>query len=70
MRKKKAFKKTEGHYFFNIKMGYQNSITISRKTRAEAVHAFANYLKQRKDCEWLGRWDGKNFVDTEYREAA
>ncbi|MEM1320474.1 MAG: hypothetical protein AAGG75_09465 [Bacteroidota bacterium] len=70
MRRKKAFKKTTGHYFFNVNMGYQNNITISRKTREEAVYAFSNYLKQGKDCEWLGKWDGSTFVDSEYTEAA
>ena len=70
MRRKKGFKKTVGHYFFNIKMGYQNSITISLKTREEAVYAFDNYLKQRKECEWLGQWDGKGFIDNVYIEAA
>ena len=70
MRRKKAFKKTAGHYFFNVKMGYQNNITISRTNKDEAAYAFKNYLKQRKDCEWLGQWDGKEFVDTEFRDAA
>ena len=70
MRKKKGFKMTAGHYFFNIKMGYQNTITISRKTRAEAAYAYDNYLKQRKECEWLGQWDGKKFIDNVYSEAA
>ena len=70
MRRKKGFKKTAGHYFFNIKMGYNNSITISRKTKEEASYAYSNYLGQKKDCEWLGKWDGKNFVDDKYVEAA
>ena len=70
MRKKKGFKKNSGYYFFNIKMGYQNTITISRKTKEEAVYAFSSYLKQKKNCEWLGLWNGKEFVDSEYNEAA
>lgn len=70
MRRKKGFKKTTGHYFFNIKTGYQNSITISRKTEKEAIYAYDNYLKQRKDCEWLGQWDGEKFVNNVYRGAA
>ncbi len=70
MRRKKAFKKTVGHYYFNIKMGYPNGITISRKTKKEAVYAYGNYLKQRKDCEWLGQWDGKDFVDDVFSDAA
>ncbi len=70
MRKKKGFKMTTGHFFFNIKAGHQNTITISRQTKAEAVRAFNDYKKQRKDCEWLGQWDGKNFTDTDITEAA
>ncbi len=70
MRRKKAFKKTKGHYFFSVNMGYQNSITISRNSRGEALYAFHNYVKQKKSCEWLGQWDGKQFVDTKIKEAA
>lgn len=70
MRKKKAFKKTTGHYFFNIKMGYQNTITISRNTKSEAVYAYNGYLKQKKECEWLGQWDGKQFIDTKFNKEA
>lgn len=70
MRKKSHFKKTVGNYFFNIKMGYNNTITISRKTKADAEYAFGNYLKQKKDCEWLGQWDGKKYIDNVYKPAA
>ena len=49
-------------------MGYQNSITISRKNREEAAYAFSSYLKQGKDCEWLGQWDGKKFTDDKFSE--
>lgn len=70
MRKKKDFKKTVGHYFFVINMGYQNKIIISRNTKGEAALAYSNYLKQNKECEWLGQWDGKQFVDTKFNEAA
>ncbi len=38
---------------------------VSRKTREEALYAFQSYVKQRKDCNWLGRWNGKDFEDTE-----
>lgn len=70
MRKKKGFTMTAGNYYFNIKMGYQNSITISRNTKEEATYAYSGYLKQKKDCEWLGQWDGKKFIDNVYKEAA
>ena len=70
MRKSKAFKKTPGHYFFNIKMGYQNNITITRETKEEALFAYKNYQRQGKECQWLGLWDGDQFVETEQAETA
>lgn len=70
MRKKKNFTKAVGFYFFDINMGYNNTITISRKNREEAEYAFSNYLKQNKKCEWLGQWDGKKYIDTEFKKAA
>ena len=69
MRKKKGYTMTTGHYFFNVFMGYQRAITISRATKKEAVQAFSDYLKQKKDSEWLGKWDGKKFVDDKFSEA-
>lgn len=70
MRRKKNFTKAVGTYFFDIKMSFNNTITISRTTRKEAEYAFSNYLKQKKQCDWLGQWDGKKFIDTEYKNAA
>ena len=70
MARKKHFTKTVGKYFFNIKMGYNNTIMISRKTKEAAKYAFSNYVNQRKEVEWLGKWDGKKFIDTEDQIAA
>ncbi len=70
MAKKKHFTKTTGKYFFNIKMGYNNTIMISRKTEAAAKYAFSNYVNQRKEVEWLGMWDGKKFIGTELKQAS
>lgn len=70
MRRSKNFTKVVGAYFFNIKMGYNNSILVSRKTKEDAKYAFDNYLKQKKDAEWLGKWDGKKFVDTDLKVAS
>ena len=69
MRRKKGFKKSEGVYYFNIVAGYNNTITISRPTKEEAAYAFSNYLKQKKkeNCEWLGQWNGKKFIDSDYK---
>jgi hypothetical protein len=64
MRKKKNFTKAKGNYFFDIKMGFNNTVTIRRETKEEALFAYNSYLKQRKDCEWLGKWDGDKFVET------
>lgn len=70
MRRKQAYTKAKGFYFFNIDEGYRNSITISRKTREEAEYAFQNYVNQKKDCEWLGQWDGSKFIDDKFNAAA
>ena len=59
MKKKRGFKLKTGYYFFNIKTGYQNTTIVSRETKKEAVYAYHLYVKQKKDCEWLGLWDGK-----------
>lgn len=70
MARRKHFTKTTGLYFFNIKMGHNNTIMISRKTKEEAEYAFSNYLNQKKDAEWLGKWDGKKFLETEWKLAS
>ena len=67
MRRKSHYKKTIGHYFFSIKMGYNNTITISRAKKEDAEYAFGNYLKQKKVCEWLGKWEGKKYSDSVYK---
>jgi len=66
MQRKKGFKMTSGVYYFNIKTGYNTNITIFRNTREEAAYAFSNYLKQKKECEWLGQWEGNKFVDSDF----
>ena len=70
MRRKKKFTKKIGAYFFNIKMGYNNTIVIYRKDKEDAEYAYSNYVKQKKVVEWLGKWDGKKFTDTEFKVAA
>lgn len=67
---KKGFKMTEGDYYFSIKTGYNSNIIIFRKTRGEAEYAYSNYVKQKKDIEWLGKWDGKKFIDSDFNNAA
>ena len=70
MARKKHFTMAPGKYFFSIKMGHNNTIMISRKTKAAAKYAFSNYVSQKKDIEWLGKWDGKKFIDHELKLAS
>ncbi len=62
MRLKKNFAFGKGKYYFTIKSS-PNNITIFRKTEKAAKDAYANYLKLGKECEWLGQWDGKRFIE-------
>ncbi len=62
MRSSKNFSYSKGKYYFTVK-GTPNNITIHRKSLESASDAYLLYLKQGKDCEWLGQWDGKRFVE-------
>lgn len=62
MRYSKNFSFGRGKYYFTIK-GTPNNITIHRKSLEAASDAFLSYLKQGKECEWLGQWDGKKFIE-------
>lgn len=50
-------------YYFNVKNGFNNVITIKRKNKNEAVYAYHSYKKSSKDCEWLGKWNGDKFIE-------
>lgn len=50
----------KGKYYFTIKSS-PNNITIYRKTFKAASDAYLKYLALGKECEWLGKWDGKKF---------
>jgi hypothetical protein len=63
MRPKKSFALGEGKYYFTVK-SIPNNITMFRKTRESAVEAFRRYRSLGKECEWLGQWDGKKFVES------
>lgn len=66
-RSTKKFEYAKDIYYFNIKKGYNNNITIKRKEKQLALDAFKNYLvTQKGKCEWLGKWDGKKFVEDSY----
>ena len=69
-RKTKPFTKGKGVYYFDIKMGYNKYITISRKSRDEAIVAYNRYVKEGKEVKWQGQWNGKEFIDTEVAQTA
>ena len=60
----KKFDYGQGIYYFNIRNGGHNSITIKRKNKDEAINRYLSYKSLGKDCEWLGKWEGKKFVET------
>ena len=53
----------EGKYYFNVRNG-QQSITIMRENKKQAVDAYLSYKQIGKDCEWLGCWNGKKFDES------
>jgi hypothetical protein len=63
MRPNKNISLGKDKYYFTIK-STPNNITIYRSTRKAAADAFLNYRKIGKDCEWLGKWNGKKFEDS------
>ncbi|MCB0519781.1 MAG: hypothetical protein H6577_13145 [Lewinellaceae bacterium] len=62
MRKRNSFEYGEGKYYFTIK-SHPSNITIHRKQREMAEAAFRQYKMEGKDIEWLGKWNGKTFVE-------
>ena len=63
MRRKKGFDFAEGIYYFTIASSPRN-ITLHRKSKQAAVTAFRHYKIVGKEVEWLGQWNGKEFVDS------
>ncbi|MCB0602547.1 MAG: hypothetical protein KDC28_15020 [Saprospiraceae bacterium] len=61
--KKFKYRLGEGKYYFNIVSGMQ-TILVSRREKTAAIGAFQKYLSVGKTCEWLGKWNGKDFIDT------
>lgn len=60
----KKYSLGKGKFYFSIKTGGMSNILINRKTKKDAVRSYHNYLKNGKDVEWHGKWDGKKFGDT------
>jgi len=52
----------KGKYYFTIK-STPNNITMYRKTKKAAIDAYHRYQQLGKECEWLGKWDGKKFTE-------
>lgn len=62
--KKKKINFAEGVYYFNVYT--QNyPVTIHRKKKSNAMKAFKRYNSSGKSCEWLGKWNGKKFEETD-----
>lgn len=59
----KRFDYAKGIYYFNIKNGFNSNITIKRMKKDEAITTFQSYQRKKKNCEWLGKWDGKKFIE-------
>lgn len=64
-RSTKKFDFGKGIFYFNIKKGYNNYITIKRKNQKAAIETFQAYQRTHQ-TEWLGQWDGKKFVKDEF----
>ncbi len=62
-RSTKKFDFADGKYYFTIKTTPSN-ITLSRTSKKEAQQVFKKYFDLGKTMEWLGRWEGKKFVET------
>lgn len=65
-RSTKRFEYGKGIYYFNINKGYNSSITIKRTDKKAALLAYESYVKSYKNVEWLGKWDGKKFIEDSY----
>ncbi len=58
-----------GKYYFNVSSGPQ-TITIHRLEKDSAIKAYQSYIKIGKSAEWLGKWDGKKFSETNIAQEA
>ena len=61
-RSSKGFDYSEGIYYFTIK-NHPSNIIMHRKSKDLAVSTFRHYQDVGKQVIWLGKWDGKNFVE-------
>lgn len=54
---------TKGYFYWHVKSGQQN-ILMYRKEKQPAVDAYQRYVRVGKNCDWLGRWNGRKFEET------
>ena len=62
--KSKYFKMAPDKYYFHLKSGQQN-ILMSRLEKEAAAVVYYKYVKVGKNCDWLGKWTGRKFEDSE-----
>lgn len=66
-RSTKKFEFQKGVWYFDVRKGYMNTITIKRMEKKKAIQAYKNYLlTQKGKCVWLGEWDGKKFIENDF----
>lgn len=69
--KTKSFTFGKGIYYFTIKSGHGSGITIKRTSLQKAIDAFRTYQRTHGgSAEWLGKWDGKKFVEDNFEKMA
>jgi hypothetical protein len=66
---KKNYSLGKGKYYFNVKAGHAN-ITIHRASKRDALNTYESYKKVGKEVEWLGKWNGKKFIEATEPETA
>jgi len=62
--RKKNFSYGKGKYYFTIK-SLPNNITMFRNSKMDAISTFRKYLIAGKSVEWLGKWNGKEFIESQ-----
>ncbi len=63
MRSSKKFDWGNGKYYLTIN-SIPNNVTIFRNTKKAAQDAYRKYSEVGKKIEWLGKWNGKKFIET------
>ena len=63
MRSSKKFDYGVGKYYLTIN-SIPNNVTIYRNDKKTALDAYRKYSEVGKKIEWLGKWNGKKFMET------